>query len=230
MYFSQPFDVAVFSPLKAAYSNILYKRWQAGERGVWKGNFCTLLVEAQRLPSLENIRSGFWNTGLDRLDFEIIRRALNIRAPTSIGPSISADGTALASNQFPASPPRSLTAMSPAEVHAITTPRNPLAFHHLSQSLTMDLQHSNSPRTWRISHAVGKLPNTGIAAIYERDYVQERLQVAAERRREIANRNPGADDGSRTITMPWFGTSGHLTAKRRPSEKTTPTHSIPSTI
>jgi len=112
-------------------------------------------------------------------------------------PSISADSTGLASNQFPASPPRSLTAMSPTEVHAIATPRNPRAFHHLSQSLTMDLQHSNSPRTWRISHAVGKLPNTGIAAIHERDYLQERLQVAAKRRREIANRNPGADDGSR---------------------------------
>ena len=48
----------------------------------------------------------------------------------------------------------------------------------------MDLQHSNSPRTWRIRHAVEKLSNTGIAAIHERDYLQERLQIAAERRRE----------------------------------------------
>jgi hypothetical protein len=67
------------------------------ERGVWKGNFYTLLVEAQKIAfTPENIRSGFWNTGLVPLGFEIIPRALNIPAPNPIGPSISADSTALA--------------------------------------------------------------------------------------------------------------------------------------
>src|SRR5258705_566948 len=48
-HFSQPLDVSVFSPLKTAYSDILHKRSQAGEKGVWKANFYTLFAEAQKL-------------------------------------------------------------------------------------------------------------------------------------------------------------------------------------
>jgi hypothetical protein len=47
-YFSQPLDIAVFSPLKEAYSDILQQRYQQGEKGVWKGNFYYLLDYAQR--------------------------------------------------------------------------------------------------------------------------------------------------------------------------------------
>ena len=76
---------------------IPYKRRQAGERGVWKGSFYTLLVEAKKIAfTPENIRSGFWNTGLVPLEFEIICRALNIPAPTPIGSSILVDSPALA--------------------------------------------------------------------------------------------------------------------------------------
>jgi hypothetical protein len=54
----------------------------------------------------------------------------------------------------------------------------------------MDLQDSNSPRTWRIRHAVKKLSNTGIAAMHERDYLQERLQIATKRQREKSEQKP----------------------------------------
>jgi len=58
-----------FSPLKTAYSDILHKHSQAA-----------LIAEAQKIVfTPENIHSGFWYTGLVvPLDFEIIRRALNI--------------------------------------------------------------------------------------------------------------------------------------------------------
>jgi len=72
-HFSQPLDVSIFSPLKAAYSDVLYRRTQAGEKGVWKGNFYKLYVEAQEIAfTPENIRSGFWNTDLVPLDFKAL--------------------------------------------------------------------------------------------------------------------------------------------------------------
>ena len=178
-HFSQPLDVSLFAPLKAAYSNILRQRTQAGERGVWKGNFYSLLVEAQRIAfTPENIRSGFWWTGLVPLDFEIIRRALNI--PTMIS---TANISAITSLPTPLSPtPRPLASLSPTEIHAISTPRDHRTLHHLTQSLSLDLQ-GNTPRTWKLRHAFEKIANTGISAMHERDTLQERLQTATERAR-----------------------------------------------
>jgi len=68
----------------------------------------------------------------------------------------------------PSSLPRSLTSMSPAEVHAIVTPRSQQDLRHLTQSLSLDLQNSNIPRTWRIRHVVDKISNTSIAAPHMR--------------------------------------------------------------
>jgi len=181
-HFSQPLNVSIFSPLKTAYSDILHKRSQAGEKGVWKGNFYTLFAEAQKIAfTPENIRSGFWYTGLVPLNFEIIRRALNIPAEKL---TIPGNTILPVLHPRPPSPPRSLTSMSPAEVHAITTPRSQQNLHHLTQSLSLDLQNSNTPRTWRIRCAVDKLSNTSIAALHERDHLQEQLLQTTTERRE----------------------------------------------
>jgi len=177
-HFSQPLDVSIFSPLKAAYSNILHRRSQAGERGVWKGNFYTLLTEAQTVAfTPENIRSGFWHTGHVPLDFEVIRRTLNFPTTVSINNQLTPAGP------FQYQPLQPLISLSPTEVYAITTPRNHRALHHLTESLSLDLQHSNSPKTWRIRHAVEKITNSSISTMHERDYLQERLRVATEHRK-----------------------------------------------
>jgi hypothetical protein len=180
-HFSQPLDVAIFSPLKRAYSDILQRRTQAGEQGVWKGNFYSLLVEAQEIAfTPENIRSGFWWTGLVPLDFQVIRRALDI--PATVASTNSSTLTDISPSAPP--PPRPLASLSTAEVHAISTPRDHRTFHHLTQSMSLDLQ-SNTPRSWKLRHAFEKITNTGISAIHERDYLQERLQAATKRREAV---------------------------------------------
>ena len=173
-HFSQPLDVSIFSPLKAAYSNILHRRTQAGEKGVWKGNFYKLYVEAQEIAfTPENIRSGFWNTGLVPLDFGALRRTLKTPTPTAVSDPVPPRPST--------PPPRALSSMSPTEIYAITTPRDQRSLEHLFQSVSLDLQGSNSPRTWRIKHVIEKVKNTGVTFGHERDFVQERLGAATQR-------------------------------------------------
>jgi len=117
-HFSQPLDVSVFAPLKSAYSNILHRHTEAGERGVWKGNFYKFLIEAEKIAfTPENIRSGFWWTGLVPLDFDVVRRRLDIPNPTF-------NSTAPVAPLSPSSPIQPLSSLTPAEVYAIPTPYN----------------------------------------------------------------------------------------------------------
>ena len=54
-----------FSPLKTAYSEVLHKRSQAGEKGVWKENFYTLGGSPEDCLAPENNRSGllgYWTS------------------------------------------------------------------------------------------------------------------------------------------------------------------------
>jgi hypothetical protein len=50
--------------------------------------------------------------------------------------------------------------------------------------MSLDLQ-SNTPRSWKLRHAFEKITNTGISAMHERDYLQERLQAATKRREAV---------------------------------------------
>jgi len=185
----QPLDVSVFSPLKFAYSDILRKRSQAGEKGVWTGNFYTLFAEAQNAAfTPENIRSGFWHAGLVPLDLEVVRRELHFPVNK---PAAPAKATRSAPHPQPSSPPRSLSSMSLAEVRAITTPRSQHALHNLTQSLSLDLQSSDSPRTRGLRHAIDKLSKASMAALRKRDQLRERLLQETTESREIRAPKPG---------------------------------------
>ena len=77
-HFLQPLDVAVFGPLKHAYSDLLQAQYTKGERGVWKGNFYKLLDSAQEKTFRStNILSGFRHTGLWPVDFSVIEERMN---------------------------------------------------------------------------------------------------------------------------------------------------------
>jgi hypothetical protein len=170
-HFSQPLDVCVFSPLKKAYSDILHRRTQAGERGVWKGNFYKLFSEAEKIAfTPENILSGFRCTGLVPLDFNIIRRKLNIpSAPEAKSPANSTTFTP------PSPPPRPLDSLTAAETFTIPTPRNVKDLHHLSRTLREEFEQSNSPRSMKLRYVLDNVENAGIFGLHQSDYLQERL-------------------------------------------------------
>ena len=147
---------------------------QSREKGVWKGNFYKLYVEAQEIAfTPENIRRGFWNTGLVPLDFRALRRTLKTPTPTAVSDPVPPRPST--------PPPRALSSMSPTEIYAITTPRDQHSLEHLFQSVSLDLLGSNSPRTWRIKHVMEKFKNTGVTFGHEWDFVQERLGAATQR-------------------------------------------------
>jgi hypothetical protein len=174
-HFSQPLDVCVFSPLKKAYSEVLHRRTQAGERGVWKGNFYKLFAEAEKIAfTPENIRSGFWCTGLVPLDFDVIRHKLNIpSAPEAKSPATSTTSTSSTPPSPP--PPHRLDSLTAAEAFTIATPRNVKDLHHLSRTLREEFEQSNSPRSMKLRHVLDKVENAGIFGLHQSDYLQERL-------------------------------------------------------
>jgi len=117
-HFSQPLNVSTFAPLKRVYSNILDCHTEAGEYGVWKGKFYIFLIETEKIAfTPENICSKFWWTGLVPLDFDVVRRRLNIPNPTF-------NCTAPVAPLSTSSPIRPLITLTPAEVYAISTPYN----------------------------------------------------------------------------------------------------------
>jgi len=78
--FSQPLDISLFAPLKSAYPNILRRHTKAKKRGMWKGDSYKLPIGVEKIACTpEDIRSGFWWTGLVRLDFDVVRRGLVFR-------------------------------------------------------------------------------------------------------------------------------------------------------
>lgn len=204
-HFSQPLDVAVFSPLKKAYSDILQERYQQGEKGVWKGNFYQLLDYAQRVAfTAENIQSGFMSTGLVPTDFEIIRRKFNFPQPkhstpsedgrqssaSDLTPILDLSGSGLSQPNLDSqpqclpivtpSPQSSLHSLTASQIFEISTPRNPQTLHHLHHSLSEEFSNSNSPRSWCARHIIEKISNAGMSALHERDYLQSRLEVVAQ--------------------------------------------------
>jgi hypothetical protein len=73
----QPLDVAVFSPYKKAYRNLLKASFHLGKRAVQKDNFYQFISEARVAAfTPDNIRSGFASTGLVPLDFSVIHLQL----------------------------------------------------------------------------------------------------------------------------------------------------------
>jgi hypothetical protein len=182
-HFSQPLDVSLFAPLKSAYSNILRRHTEAGERGVWKGNFYKFLIEAEKIAfTPENIRSGFWWTGLVPLDFDVVRRRLDIPNPTF-------NSTALVAPLPPSSPIRPLSSLTPAEVYAISTPYDHRTFHQLRGSLALDLQ-GNSPRSSRLKHAFDKISNAHISKLHHCDDLEERLETETKRKAASGQQKP----------------------------------------
>jgi len=70
--------------------------------------------------------------------------------------------------------------MSPTKIYAITTPRDQHSLEHLYQSVSLDLQGSNLPGTWRMKHVIEKFKNTGVTFGHKWDLIQERLGATSQ--------------------------------------------------
>ncbi|RPA89270.1 hypothetical protein L873DRAFT_1585778, partial [Choiromyces venosus 120613-1] len=69
----QPFDVSVFGPYKYQYQKELTRRFERHEYGISKGNFYEILMTACCASfTIENIQSGFRNTGLSPINRSIV--------------------------------------------------------------------------------------------------------------------------------------------------------------
>lgn len=141
-HFSQPLDVALFAPLKAAYSDVLRRHTESGEHGIWKGNFYRFLLEAEKIAfTSENIRSGFWWTGPVPLDFEVLGRTIGIKEPTATKPVLSCHLSYRPPLQFV-----HYHLFLRPKSSQFPPPRDHQEFHQLRESLELDLK-SNSPRS-----------------------------------------------------------------------------------
>ena len=81
-------------------------------------------------------------------------------------------------------PLRPLFSLSPNEVHQISTPRNPRDLHHLHHSIATEFSQTNKFEDWATRYAVEKLANSATAAIHERDELQKRLKINADKQKQ----------------------------------------------
>ena len=77
-------------------------------------------------------------------------------------------------------PLRSLFSLLPKEVHQISTPRNPRDFHH---AISTEFSQTNKFEDWATRYAVEKLANSATAALHERDELQRRLKINADKQK-----------------------------------------------
>ena len=176
-HFLQPLDVAVFGPLKHAYSDLLQAQYMKGERGVWKGNFYKLLDSAQEEAfTSTNILSGFRHTGLWPVDFSVVEERMNFSGLRgSVGLEISHQ------DQPVTLPLHPLFSLSPGEVHQISTPRNPHDVHLLHNTISTEFSQPNKFEDWATRYAMEKLANSATAALHKRDGLQKWLKINAEK-------------------------------------------------
>ena len=78
---------------------------------------------------------------------------------------------------------RPLFSLLPKEVYQISTPRNPRDLHQLHQSISTEFSQSNKFEDWATRYAVEKLANSATAALNERDELQRRLKINADKRK-----------------------------------------------
>ena len=78
---------------------------------------------------------------------------------------------------------RPLFSLPPKEVYQISTPRNPRDLHQLHQSISTEFSQSNKFEDWATRYAVEKLANSTTAALRERDELQRRLKINADKRK-----------------------------------------------
>ena len=69
------------------------------------------------------------------------------------------------------------------EVHEIPTPRNPRDLHQLHQSISTEFLRSNKFEDWATRCAIGKLANSATAALHERNELQHRLKINADKQK-----------------------------------------------
>ena len=150
---------------------------------MWKGNFYKFLIEAEKIAfTPENIRSGFWWTGLVPLDFDVVQRRLDI-------PNLTFNSTVPVAPLSPSSPIQPLSSLTPTEVYAISTPYNHRTFHQLRGSLALDLQ-GNSLRSSRLKYAFDKISNAHISKLHHCGDLEERLETETKRKAASRQQKP----------------------------------------
>ena len=79
---------------------------------------------------------------------------------------------------------RPLFSLLPKWVHQILTPRNPRGLHQLHQSISTEFSQSNKFEDWATRYAVEKLANSATSALHERDELQRRLKINADKQKQ----------------------------------------------
>ena len=178
----QPRDVSVFSPYKHAYRMELQQRFENHEVGVSKRNFYEIVSNA-RLKALtsENIRSGFWSSGMIPSDGETILQQLrDEQAARERAKQTKPELSLLAQNQ-------QLHNIELTQVEQLRTPQNPAELENQAQLILDDIPPA-SPRSWRQRHILENIINCAQYRMTENKLKDERIQTLEKEIHDLRNK------------------------------------------